>query len=482
VLLGAMSSIACGAGRPLPDAPGRAAAAIRYTFAVDRALTRITATVCFEGAPPRALVPLHEEGRARLIDVVAVDGDRTRPLAHEARIELASLARGECVRYRASIAARLRRSGAFPARYRIGDAAIASTGLWLWAPDAVASSTSIRARFELPAGMSASLLWPDAGEGEGWMELDDRAFRYVANVALGVLDLHEVAVPGACLEVAALDGPMRADRDGRAQWLGSAGRAVARVLGRFPAERASVLVVPVAHVEAPVLFGMVGRGMFPSVMLLAGGEASVEALIPDWTAVHEFAHLASPFVPREESYMTEGLATYYQETLRAREGTITAEAAWGALISGFARGRVEGTGRTLDDECRTLGRTRAYGRVYWAGAAIALLADVEYRRESRGAESLDTAMRRAAERLDRTMSAAELAEEMDGVAGGALSRTVARWRGSNEFPDVGPVLEWLGVRRGAHGIELFDAEGAAVRDAIMNDSATVASNPASCGS
>ena len=179
--------------------------------------------------------------------------------------------------------------------------------------------------------------------------------------------------------------------------------------------------------------------------------------------------------------MTEGLATYYQEVLRAREGVIGEEAAWSALLSGFARGRAEGTGRTLDEECRDLGETRAYGRVYWAGAALAMLADVEYRRESAGESSLDTAMRRAAERLDRTLTAEELAEAMDGREGGALARVLARWRSSTDFPDVEPALEWMGVRRGASGIELVEAEGASVRDAIMNGSTTLASNPTHCG-
>lgn len=476
---------ACG-GTPLRDSAGGQGApaaprVVRYTFALDRGLSRMEATVCFEGGVPEALVAIHDAGRSRIERADVMRRGGPRPLHHDGRIALDGVEAGECVRYRTDVAPAWRRSPGSPGSYRVGEDLVAPTSVWLWAPQPRGPETRILARFALPDGMRASTVWPEAEGEEGWLALDENAFRYLAYVAFGELDIERVPVPGGCVEAAVLDGALEVDREARARWLGTAGRAVSRVLGRFPAERAGVIVVPTPFADTPVLFGIVGRGLLPTIALLVGENAREEALVPDWTAVHEFTHLASPYVERDESWITEGLATYYQQVLRAREGLITPQQAWNEMLHGVARGRSEGTGRPLREEAREMGRTFAFGRVYWSGAAIALLADVEYRRRSEGRESLDTAMVRAAAMRDRTMTAAELIEAMDGAPEGVLARTAARWLDTSEFPEVDPALAWLGVARGERGAVLAeDAPGAAVRDAIMNEGAPLASNPPGC--
>lgn len=472
---------ACGSGASPPTmAPGPssadAPAAVRYTFAIDRALERMTATVCFGGGRPDALVPIHVEGHPRIVRAEARIGAVTRPLPHEPSIDLRGLPLDACVVYEVDLSERVRGGGGSPGSYRVGDDLVAPTSLWLWAPDRMEPGCAIRARFELPEGMRVSTVWPE--DESGALRLDAQAFRYLAYVAFGTFEIERVPVPGACLEAAVLDGATRTDAAARARWLGGAGRAASYLGGTFPAERAGVIVVPVPFADAPVLFGIVGRGMLPTIALLVGENAEGDALVGDWTAVHEFSHLASPYVERADAWITEGLATYYQQVLRAREGLVSRELAWGEMLDGLARGRSEGTGRTLAEESRDMGSTYAFGRVYWAGAAIALLADVELRRAG---SSLDDAMRRAFARRAETMTAAELVRAMDGEDEGPIARIVARWLGTSEFPDVAPTLEWLGVQVGAAGVVLdAAAPGSPVREAIVNDRGPRASEPSSC--
>ncbi|AKF10408.1 hypothetical protein DB32_007557 [Sandaracinus amylolyticus] len=469
----------CGASAPpSPPAP-LPARTVRYTFALEPDLEHMHTTVCFEDGVPDALAAIHEEGRARVetAEVLRADGPHALPIDGE--ISLRGVAPGECVRYRVDLAPGRRATPGAPGSYRVGDDLVAPTSLWLRAPSPRDASTAMLARFVLPDGVRASTVWPDADE-EGWMRIDERAFRYIAYVAFGELEVERVPVPGGCIDAVVLDGALQIDAEQRRAWLGTAGRAVSRVLGRFPAERAGVIVVPTPFADTPVLFGIVGRGALPTIALLVGENARPDALVPDWTAVHEFTHLASPFVERDEAWITEGLATYYQQVLRAREGMLTPEQAWNEMLHGFARGRSEGTGRTLREESRDMLRTYAFGRVYWSGAALALMADVAYRRSSDGQGSLDDAMVRASDRRDETLRADELVRAMDGGDGGPFAQVIAPWIDRDEFPDVDETLAWLGVRRGVAGVELLDAPGAAIRDAIMNPGAPLASNPDGC--
>ena len=477
-----VAAVGCGPATPPPLAPGPSSApppsGVEYVFALDRALERMSVVVCFEGGRPDAMVPIHVDARERIRHAEARVGTVSRPLPFEREIDLRGLPLEACVAYEVDVAAGGRRGAAAGGSYRVGDDLVVPTSLWLWAPDRLRSDARIRARFELPPGVRASTVWPELSGDEGWLRLDTQAFRYLAYVAFGTFEVERVAVPGGCIEVAVLDGELGTDAAARARWLRAAGRAVSQLGGRFPAERAGVLVLPVPLADTPVLFGIVGRGMLPTIALLVGEDAEEDALVADWTAVHELTHLASPYVERDEAWLTEGLATYYQQVLRARAELIPAELAWTELVNGLARGRGEGTGRTLAEETRDMRSTHAYGRVYWAGAAIALLADVELRRAG---SSLDDAMRRAFERRGETMTAAELVRAMDGEDGGVLARLMERWIGSSELPEVGPTLEWLGVRAGPRGVTLDpDAPGASVREAIVNDRREVASEPSTC--
>ena len=86
-------------------------------------------------------------------------------------------------------------------------------------------------------------------------------------------------------------------------------------------------------------------------------------------------------------------------------------------------------------------RQRDFMRVYWSGAAIALLADLELRRPSGGRQSLDRALldlRRRYGPFDRAWGVWELIEALDEVTGSRVFSTLAkRWLPADRFPDLG---------------------------------------------
>lgn len=112
--------------------------------------------------------------------------------------------------------------------------------------------------------------------------------------------------------------------------------------------------------------------------------------------------------------------------------------------------------------------TGAFQRVYWAGTAFSLEADVSLRR--RGA-SLDGALTRAAPawRNDtRVWTSARVCALWDRrVEAAILSPLRTRYASLVEFPDTPRLLAMLGVRARGERVELRRAELSGVRDAIM---------------
>jgi len=210
----------------------------------------------------------------------------------------------------------------------------------------------------------------------------------------------------------------------------------------------------------------------PTVAILVGDLATEERLASAWVPVHEFSHLATPFIDRDDAWLSEGIATYYQEVLRARAGLQTAEQAWSNLDDGFSRGDRDGSGRSIAEESRAMSETAAFRRVYWAGAAIALMADLEIRDRSDGERSLDDALEHlnaCCATRDRPMTGQEAIERLDEVEAGAFGTIARRHLGSSEFPRLEVAYRRLGLARSASGEMrlLADPEPRALRDAVM---------------
>jgi hypothetical protein len=202
-----------------------------------------------------------------------------------------------------------------------------------------------------------------------------------------------------------------------------------------------------------VYFGMAVRGGGPAVMLLISSAAADDAFPGEWVAIHEFLHHGMPFVDHDDAWLSEGFVTYYTELLRTRAGFRAEAGAWKAMLAGFERGRDSGVGLPLADESREMHDNHAYQRVYWGGAAIALLADVALRAAG---TSLDAAMRelqRCCAATPRIWPAEQVLATLDAWLEGSqelqlgpqLRPIVGPILRSADFPDLTAIYRKLGV-------------------------------------
>ena len=111
-------------------------------------------------------------------------------------------------------------------------------------------------------------------------------------------------------------------------WLQQHAEAVATLYGEFPIPNARVRVEKAASAGQPVPWGQVIRGREEGVLLQVNPEFSQAEFVSDWTAAHEFSHLFIPFPGNQDSWFSEGLATYLQNTLRVRAGMLTEQQGW----------------------------------------------------------------------------------------------------------------------------------------------------------
>jgi hypothetical protein len=253
------------------------------------------------------------------------------------------------------------------------------------------------------------------------------------------------------LDIVVLDGAPAPDVEALTAWVTAAARHVLGAYGRFPVPRAQVVVTPVAGLDGrfgssrreAVPFGRVLRDGGIGVQFFVRQTAGIDELLSDWTATHEFTPLA-PLRPARRCVAF------------GRVRDLLPERAAGACRRARRKARVaEADGRVRARPARRLPR-HARGirfaaaatigsRMYWSGAAIALLADVALRREHDA--SLDAAL----EGLQTCCLPSERAWSAEAVMTGARSRpwhrtirSVAAAMGRcHDLPDVDGVSRRL---------------------------------------
>jgi hypothetical protein len=439
--------------------------ALRYQFEVDERLSTVRARVCFEGQPPARLVAGVDYGHELLREAIDVASGRALAIDDRGAIDLNSLGRDGCVDYIVDLGSP-RGSFGFAAR-RIGDALVSNATLWLWRPRRYAAIEDITASFVLPAGVDVAVAWPREGDR---YRLDASAFAFYGHAVFGRFERERVHANGTEFDVAVIAGLSASTRAVIAPWLRHAATSAAIGGSELPFERVQIVVVPVEGDGSAMRFGHVGRGGGRSIALLVNRDASLDALRGDWTLVHEISHLYHPFVKREDLWLREGLATYYQELFRARAGTTTRAYAWQRLWDGAAKGRV--TNESLAVESARVLTTFQFPLVYWGGATFALLADIELRQRSEGVRSLDEVMLALAaccSTSSRPWTSEQLLARMDEIAGGQVFTDLAkRVVLAPPFPDLHDAFAQLGIEPSDRGMRLLsNAPLAHVRDAIM---------------
>ena len=434
-----------------------------YEVRLSPDVSQLDVTLCPRGRLER-LVPSRDEAIEHLESVeVRPSRGEPRPLAVEdGVVPIDGLGPGDCVSYRVDLegAARSSRFGE-PSEGNL----VVQAGTWLWRPSPRTDASKMTLRFDLPRGTKASAPWP---RRDGLYRIEESAFRFLGYTAFGDFDSEELRVGQCDVGITRLPGELDITDAELRTYVARAAEAVRRLHGTMPTARIEVIVVPVNAGRDPVAFGHVGRGGGGSVALLVRENASLEALLSDWVLVHEMSHLSMPYVERDDAWLSEGLATYYQEVLLARGELQEPIEAWRALEHGFASGRRDGNGWDLRTESARMFRTHAFRRVYWGGAAFALDVDVALRREG---TSLDAVMR-GLDQLDPTeaWSAERVLAEMDRIAGSNTpSQVAARHLAMEEVPAFDELYAALGLRRDDGALVMVDpAPDTEIRNAITS--------------
>jgi len=215
------------------------------------------------------------------------------------------------------------------------------------------------------------------------------------NVAAAEPRHTSVEAPGATIQIEFASHVDKGTSQDVTTWIKDIATQVSTLYGRFPIATPRVVIIPTTTNrwgdDSPVPFGRVTRRGGETVELYVDIDRPISDMYADWTATHEFSHLLLPRISWRQKWIAEGFASYYQNVLMARTGQYTQEQALRLLSEGFGRGR-HSRPELSPNQAAEEGVRQARYKIYWSGAAIALLADIELRERSGGRESLDTVL------------------------------------------------------------------------------------------
>lgn len=464
---------ACSASLPPPAAVAPAPklaplTGLDYRVGFDAAAKRLSVELCFHGQPPERLVHGSRSAVPFIREPQLIEPHASPRALREqgGYLQLGAAAADSCVRYGVDVQRALDVDAlmlAYPGERSL----LLGSDLFLWRPPVRSLELQSRLRFELPEGVQVSVPWALSPAHDGSYVLDERAFAFTGHVVLGELEARAIPAPGTQLRAVIMPGFSEPARAKLAAWLERSAASASAPGGVFPVPDAQVIVVPTSPSSFPIHFGHTGRSGGASIVLFVPTDVEEAHLQDDWIAIHEFSHLWHPFIRREDAWLSEGLATYLQEVLRVRAGIVPAAQAWQRLYEGAELGR--DSARDLQEETRRMPFEHNYQRVYWAGAAIALMLDVELRERSGGAVSLPqllARLRSARRPFTHAWSADELLRELDRLSGLSLCEALAARHVHGTLPDLGELYQQLGVRASGEGGKM-PAPLAWVRDAIM---------------
>ena len=280
----------------------------------------------------------------------------------------------------------------------------------------------------------------------------------------------ELKIGGGSLKVDFAAGPMDLSQDAIFAHVQAAANAITTYYGRFPVERARVLIVPVPDrggiVQGTSWGDMAGwPGM---TRFRIGQHATQDDLKDDWMMTHELDHMAFPSLPDDQHWMEEGLATYVEPIARVESGELKPQQIWHDMVRDMHKGEPAEGDQGLD-------RTHTWGRTYWGGALFCLAADVEIRKQTGNKKGLQDALRAivaAGGTIDHEWpldKALAIGDKATGTH--VLTEQYAKWKDAPMTVDLDKMWADLGIRRNGDQIEFVDdAPLAKIREAIARTS------------
>jgi hypothetical protein len=359
----------------------------------------------------RSIWARQTDARSYLIRAAGCDGERLQKTGSRLASPSGKLT---CVMYTVDLA---RAASDNPRLQVFGhDTLVLPVNDWMWRPR-LGGDDEVLVTFDLPNDVDVSVPWQPVAAAPGSFRLRSSPQSGTGLAIFGRFDAAAVRVGDAELRVVALPTPQGSINRDIIDWTRQTATNITLTYGRFPNPDARVVLFPVASRwgGSAVPFGRVVRDGGETIELLIDPDHAEESFLGDWTATHEFTHLMLPYVGRSDRWVSEGFAQYYQNVLLARAGRYSAEEAWREIGEGLQRGR-ESAPSLSPGEAASAAERSTRMKIYWSGAALALIADIELRRRSGGRESLDLVLDRfqaCCLPSRRTWKARELFAEFD---------------------------------------------------------------------
>lgn len=440
-----------------------------YMVSLDPDAARLAVRVCVDADGPLALRS-GAEAAGYLVDATHEDG--TPVTIAGSTITTAPLAAGDCVTYRVDLAAATV-SRADPA-FADEDIWLAEPSDWLWRQSPARSATLTLA---LPADVAASLPWPPLDASGKHFALPASNASGGSLTAFGRLTRRSIEQGDGRIELAVLAPPGTALAERLTQWQIEASGLLLQAYGQLPLPTTQVLVIPRAGANEPVPWAQSNRSAGVALHFHVDASATLDDLRTDWTAAHEYAHLMHPYLGSDGSWLAEGLASYYQNVLRARAGLVAEAESWRSLHAGFDRGARAPAGPPLEQASRSMRTERNYMRIYWSGAAFWLEADIALRRSGAEGVSVDAALARFSRCClppRQSWSPAAFITMLDeGMGTDVFVPLFDRYRRLTAFPDRASADRALGLERDGTFSTQADDAAIELRHAIMGRRAQV---------
>lgn len=260
-------------------------------------------------------------------------------------------------------------------------------------------------------------------------------------------------------------------------WLEQNAAAVTTLFGKFPIDDAVVTVKKAQGASEPVPWGQVLRERIEGVNFHVNPGFSRADFMRDWTAAHEFSHLFIPFPGNKDSWFSEGLATYLQNTLRVRANMLSEQQGWQKLYEGLRRGQLDTRMQDmpLQELSPKMWDSRSYQRVYWSGVCYFLRTEIDLFDATDGEHSLDSVLRdfnRCCRFKKKAWSAFALAQSFDQISGTKVfTRNLRDILKTHALPEIEPLFTALGLRANRGRIAVV-ADNNVLRQRIMRGALT----------
>jgi len=378
-----------------------------------------------------------------------------------------------CLRYSVDLQ-RAARSERFASILDDANIAVSPT-LWMWRPR-LRGDDEILATFELADDIRVFVPWQMTNNDGTRYRLAASPESGSAVAVFGTFEQRIERAAGAEFRIVLLGTRTDIEMEPLAKWVRGTAESIAMTYGTFPNPNTNVILIPIGgqswNSNRAVSFGRVVRDGGETIELMINPDRPIAEFYREWTPTHEFSHLMLPYLDRRQRWISEGFAQYYQNVLLARAGQHSEQAAWQKIYDGLSRGAESAPGLSPNDATSgSMRNTRM--KVYWSGASIALMADVELRRRSGGRESLDTVLgelQNCCLPSAHAWSGVELFRKLDALLDEPLFMQLYRqYADADDFPDPEPVLARLGVEHRRGRVWLDDtAELATIRAAILH--------------